>query len=77
MYILIYKPEDSHRETTEILEGNFPSTYLESLLSKRCRLVVISLYSNTIKIPTEIYDSYGERKWNEFLFPISLLKSLK
>lgn len=77
MYILIYKPKDSYRETTEILEGVWPSNYLESLLEKKYSLIVISLYSNTIKIPTDEWGSPEDRIWNEFPIPMYLFEKLK
>ena len=52
MYIVI------NNTTRERLthEGNFPGNYLRDLLNKGDDVIVISLYSNTIKIPSKSDD---------------------
>lgn len=77
MYILIYRPDSTHRDTIEMLEGNWPINYVESLLEKNYTLIVISLYSNTIKVPTKEIDQFNDRVWNEFPIPNFIFKKLK
>lgn len=68
MYIIHNKT----RNTTVQYEGSWPSKMLEKQLDKGDRLIVISLYSNTIKVPYEV-EQYNVREWEWESF--SLLKT--
>ena len=60
MYIII---NNTTRKNTKV-EGNFPSDLIIEMLEKGDDLIIISTYSNTIKIPYLEPDSnnYGETK---------------
>lgn len=58
MYIIQNKTEN----TSIICEGHFPSQMLEDLLNKGNKLIVISLYSNTLKVPYSVEEN-GEIHW--------------
>ena len=73
MYIIV-KTVDTPK-IVEIIEGSWPDSYLEELiLDKHQDIVVISTYSNTIKVP-EIIKMNGikELEWADYHLPISLL----
>jgi hypothetical protein len=56
MYIVINKTENS----SYTVEGSFPC--LEHLLNRGDKLIVVSLYSNTVKVPYQI-DDHGSVEW--------------
>lgn len=56
MYIII----NETKQTREHLEGGFPDLSVQ--LDKGHRIIIISLYSNTIKVPYLIEDN-GLRYW--------------
>ena len=56
MYIIINKTKG----TKNALEGDFPSNYLEERLEEGDDLIVISTYSNTIKVPFREDDNRSE-----------------
>lgn len=60
MYTII---NNTTRKNTKV-EGNFPSDLIVEMLEKGDDLIIISTYSNTIKIPYLEPDSnnYGETK---------------
>tara|TARA_R110000868_G_C10717827_1_gene750536 strand:+ start:56 stop:292 length:237 start_codon:yes stop_codon:yes gene_type:complete len=63
MYIII------NNTTRERLshEGNYPGNYIEDLLNKGDDVIVISLYSNTIKIPQlEVINGLNEWSNKEY-----------
>jgi len=66
MYILINKTT----RKTEIVEGGWPIKYVNALLDKGDEFIVISFYSNTIKVPTiGAVDEFGDQKWTEYKLP--------
>jgi hypothetical protein len=66
MYILINKT----KQKTEILDCGWPIKYVNALLDKGDEFIIISLYSNTIKVPTiGAVDAFGEQKWTEYKLP--------
>ena len=71
MYIIINKTTNK----TEQLEGNYPSTYVKALLDRGDDIIIISLYSNTIKIPYS-YKEYGITFWDnkEYSLPKEIIK---
>ena len=49
--------------------GDFPTQLTEEMLNRGDRVAVVSLYSNTIKVPyCEEY--YGEKVWEWESFPL-------
>jgi hypothetical protein len=66
MYIAINKTKNTHT----IYEGSFPSTVLEQDLNNGDKIIVISYYSNTIKIPysTEM-NGIMEWEWEDYNMP--------
>ena len=71
MYIII----NNTTNTKTSVEGNFPSTYLEDRLEQGDDLIVISHYSNTIKVPfiNEEYGSYDTKsgfEWGYKEYPL-------
>ena len=68
MYIVINKT--TNESTTYC--GNFPLIYLESLLNNGDSVIVISTYSNVIKVPF-LNNTYGEWMWIDYELPIKEL----
>ena len=70
MYMIVKTPK-----VVEIIEGNWPDRYLEELiLDKGKDVIVISTYSNTIKVPKIIeMNGIKELEWENYHLPISLL----
>jgi hypothetical protein len=61
MYIIINKT----RKTCDRHTGSFPN--LDKLLNKGNRIIIISLYSNTIKVPYFVdYNGIKEWDWEDF-----------
>lgn len=55
----IFKFTDKRKD--EFIEGNFPSRYAQELWEAGVKFIIISTYSNTIKVPRKgEYDSYDE-----------------
>ena len=47
------------------VEGNWPDTLVTQLLTENNDIIVISLYSNTVKIPVEINGiNTNDRDWD-------------
>ena len=65
MYII----QNKTKNTTTRFKGSFPITMLENLLNKGDKLIVISLYSNTLKVPYS-FEEYGETCWEWKDFPL-------
>jgi hypothetical protein len=63
MYIIINKT----RQTCDRHTGNFPN--LDKLLNKGDKIIIISLYSNTIKVPYFI-ECNDIKEWDWEDFPI-------
>ncbi|MEI6186971.1 MAG: hypothetical protein WCP46_00520 [Alphaproteobacteria bacterium] len=58
MYIIINKTKN----TRSIVEGNFPN--VEDLLNNGDKIIIISTYSNTIKVPfISSENGYNEVVW--------------
>lgn len=63
MYIIHNKTKN----TVSYHEGSWPSELLEKQLDKGDRVIVISLYSNTIKVPYSVeYNGITEWEWENF-----------
>jgi hypothetical protein len=71
MYLIINK---TTKETLSH-KGNWPYSYVESLLDKDDDFIVISLYSNTVKIPCgyKELNSIKDYQWKEFPLPLDIL----
>ena len=70
MYIVINKTQNKALD----IGGNFPDMYEE--LENGDKIVIISTYSNTIKVPYIHHVEYGENiwEWEEYKLPVELLK---
>ena len=55
MYIIVNKTTGKNIK----YEGHFPGNILDEMLDKGDKLIVISLYSNTIKVPKREYDHWS------------------
>lgn len=63
MYIIHNKTKN----TTTHHEGSWPVELLEKQLERGDRVIVISLYSNTIKVPHKLeYNGIVEWEWEDF-----------
>lgn len=77
MYIILNKS----KRTTSTHVGDWPGDYLEGLLNENQEVIVISLYSNTIKVPHylkfcgEEWWEWGDYKFDSQELISSLLKS--
>lgn len=73
MYLII----NSTTNKTSRAEGSFPIRTLEKMLLNEEKVIVISLYSNTIKVPYRV-DHYYEPswEWDEYHFDPRLLTTL-
>jgi len=61
MYIIINKTKQSCIKTT----GHFPN--LDKELDEGDRIIIISLYSNTIKVPYNVeYNGVKEWEWEDY-----------
>lgn len=63
MYIVCNHTE----RTVSRFKGNFPAEFIEEKLRGENKLIVISLYSNTIQIPYK-KENLDEWEWKEFPF---------
>ena len=71
MYIII----NSTSKTEVNHSGSYPINYIEDLLNKGDKLIVISLYSNTIKVPKLVnHGHYEEWSMDEYDLPSSWTK---
>lgn len=71
MYIII----NSTTKHTDCINGDFPAKAVESMLTKGEKFIIISLYSNTVKVPRSWsvnWDSTVEWEWDEFQLPSDL-----
>ncbi len=75
MYIIINKTNN----TSKTIEGNYPLVLVDTLLDLNQDIIIISLYSNTIKIPAgvEILNDITEFLWKEYPLPLDMLLSYK
>lgn len=75
MYIIINKTNN----TSKTIEGNYPLVLVDTLLDLNQDIIIISLYSNTIKIPAgvEILNDITEFLWKEYPLPIELINQYK
>ena len=67
MYLII----NSTLKQTFQHEGNYPCMSIDEMLNRGDDLIVISTYSNTIKVPIkpEILNGIVEWEWKEYTFP--------
>ena len=61
MYIVINKTTGSEATIT----GDWPLEFFDSILNARNDIIVISTYSNTIKVPRKIN---GQWEWTDYPF---------
>ena len=72
MYIVI---NQTVRKEFRFTDGHWPETVIEYMLDKGDDLIVISTYSNTIKIPGGLSEKFeGEREWKEYRYSPDMLK---
>lgn len=72
MYIII----NNTTKHTDCISGDFPAKAVESMLNKGEKFIVISIYSDTIKVPRSWsvnWDSTVEWEWDEYKLPSDLL----
>lgn len=72
MYIIINKTKN----TTTTISGNYPSQLVTELIVNNNQFIIISLYSNTIKVPTVVNDGDDEEtsiNWKEYPLPLKFL----
>jgi hypothetical protein len=67
MYLIINKTKNTNIKCV----GNFPGNMLEEWLNEGDKIIVISTYSNTIKVPYSVY-SNGETEWEYEDFPLDI-----
>lgn len=65
----MYIVRNNTKNTTIYYEGGWPNALLENLLEKGNDIIVISLYSNTIKVPNK-EDYCGITEWDWVDFPL-------
>jgi hypothetical protein len=72
MYIIINKTA----KTQKTYEGSWPAMYLEAMISNGDDIIVVSLYSNTIKVPkgTTVSNGIEEIDWIEYPLPLTDIK---
>jgi hypothetical protein len=74
MYIIINKTKQSKLYQT----GNWHMNLLEQMLDRGDRVIVISLYSNTIKVPyKEEYNGIVEWYWEDYPIDENVLSQYK
>ena len=67
MYIIINRTDNSSKTH----EGSWPLDYLEGLLNNGEDVIVMSLYSNTIKVPSKVIENgIVEWNWKDYYMPI-------
>ena len=65
MYIIINKT----RQSKIVHKGSWPGNYLEKMLDKGDKVIVISHYSNTIKVPYSVEcNGIKEWEWEDYPF---------
>lgn len=65
MYYIINKTTNK----TIKYEGSFPSDFVEKMLNNQEDLIIISTYSNTVKVPYEL-EAHGSIYWEWEDYPI-------
>ena len=60
MYCIINKT----RKENYTIEGDWPDYFIDKMLDEGNKLIVVSSYSNTIKVPFK--DEYGNWEFTEF-----------
>lgn len=68
MYIII----NNTKNKTIYIVGGFPN--VEELLNQGDQIIIISLYSNTIKVPYVDRIEYGEKIWEWIDYKLDELK---
>ena len=68
MYLII-----NRASSNTVYKGDFPLTLVEELLLKGDDIIVISLYSNTIKVPTGFNSAIAEWEWKEYPLPVEAI----
>jgi len=71
MYIIVNKTNNMFVK----YKNNWPVNYINGLLENNNDIIVISLYSNTIKVPDgfEVLNGIKEYNWKEFSLPAQLI----
>ena len=71
MYTIINKTKEEHFKFT----GCYPIKIVENMLNNGDDIIVISTYSNTIKIPVGLSSEFpGEWEWKEFKYSPDMFK---
>ena len=71
MYTIINKTKGKEFKLT----GNWPSDIIEYMLNNGDDIIVISSYSNTIKIPVGFGTEYeGQWEWKEYKYSPDMFK---
>lgn len=66
MYLIV---NNTTRKTSKVT-GNYPGNYIDSLLDEGNDILVISLYSNSIKVCTGKQDTWSDDySWKEYPLP--------
>jgi hypothetical protein len=70
MYFIINKTQG----LTFTHHGNYPGNMIDKMLEKGEDLIVVSTYSNTIKVPidSDTIDGVTEWRWKEYPLPDNL-----
>lgn len=70
MYIILNKTKNE----TKIHEGSWPSFYLDELLDNDNDIIVISTYSNSIKVVDNVKEDFFGKvyTWKEYDFTLGL-----
>lgn len=68
MYLII----NNTTRHSDLISGDWPADLIEKMLYNNEKFIVVSLYSNTIKVPTK-----GETdwEWEDYNLPSDLLKT--
>lgn len=70
MYYIINKT----RKENYLVEGDWPQDFIDKTLNEDNKLIVISSYSNTIKVPFK--DEYGNWEFTEFEYESDTIRIL-
>ena len=71
--IVMYFIIDKTNNEAYTQEGDFPIVLIEDMLNKGIDLIIVSTYSDTIKIPySEEYNGIKEWKYKEYPYPKQL-----
>jgi hypothetical protein len=66
----VYTIVNKTTKVTYTHTGNFPMSFVDSLLNADNDIIVISTYSNTIKVPQLVVEN-GETRWEWTDYPFN------